>query len=1075
MSENNLNLKTKAKTIQSNSNSNLSFYKIKRKKQTECNCICCKKCNLYWKPLKKENLNQIIFPQKTIKFKKDFHCFKDCNFCIKYIARKEEQWKEYMATSGFEFDPITKQPKVNDMIIDIDKDNKDTIIKKIKEINKKEFQPVKTLEDGNCMTRSILRSIGENEENHLELRQILIDYVQNTKYENEREIFNGENYSSKMEYVKNARKDGFYLSEFVLETMAKTTNLIIGIYKNDIRYKNEPWNVIIPKVEKIKGIVLLYLTKEDSDDTENYQSIKLFNKHNLGNVTMEIFRDKNLNAENVNVNMKDKFSLNTLIVNTRSINDYLKRVLLMDILRSKEIDIAFLQETFLLKKDSLYFEGYKIYRDDNEVQRRKGVAILVSTKLDIECQRIASDPNGRFVKVRIKNRNDNNNITISNIYLEPNGELDDINKTIFDSDIIAGDMNNANSELNKTDVFHLKNIEVTEVVKLDNNTLFDHPILLGKIKYETNILNEETSIKILDIKKTEQNYKILNDITNGKDNSNQLIEPHKIIKVNGYEELVDIKKFGEEYVKMKKEIKEKNKDEMKIKYKNINSIVTQNKMNIENWYYINKTLIQKRNSKIWKTTASKYEIIDDYKKMFGHQENRVFNINKIIYNIDTIIKLMENRISILPKGFLYTPKSNAKDYNGFTQKFLINAIKDNEPSITFKKLRYLLNKITQNGGIEHFIHKNIKTILIKKKENADSQKDLRPISILPAWLITLEKITKPIINKIINDKITKSQFGFKEKSDCNLAKTMIYFKSQKYKYKKALLIDVSKAYDSVDRIKLKEIIKNKFNNEEALLLISFIELYEQLTMIIIDCEINATKGLPQGSALSPLYFNLYINDALNKLNEIKDMSAQAYADDLILQSKEINILQKGYEKTIELYNELGLNINSDKCELISDIKDDIIKDINQDIIITAKNEAKYLGQFINSEGIPTSDINKIQFGRLMKIISKVGELTRIAKIRIFITYLKSKINHLIPLIAITGGIDELWKTIRKIIFNTLLEHSTLPRESASAFGLGYYDIIVRPVLRLKERNFEYTNNVEEDEMMEQALNKIYKT
>ena len=50
---------------------------------------------------------------------------------------------------------------------------------------------------------------------------------------------------------------------------------------------------------------------------------------------MEIFRNKNLNEENVNVNMKDKFSLNTLIVNTSSINDYLKRVLLMDILRSK--------------------------------------------------------------------------------------------------------------------------------------------------------------------------------------------------------------------------------------------------------------------------------------------------------------------------------------------------------------------------------------------------------------------------------------------------------------------------------------------------------------------------------------------------------------------------------------------------------------------------------------------------------------------------------------------------------------------------------------------------------------------
>ena len=105
---------------------------------------------------------------------------------------------------------------------------------------------------------------------------------------------------------------------------------------------------------------------------------------------------------------------------------------------------------------------------------------------------------------------------------------------------------------------------------------------------------------------------------------------------------------------------------------------------------------------------------------------------------------------------------------------------------------------------------------------------------------------------------------------------MIYYKSQKYNYKKALLIDIKKAYDSVNRNKLKEIIKNKFENEEALFLITFIEIYESLTMIINGSEINTLKGLSQGSALSPMYFNLYINDALISLNKIKDLSAQAY-------------------------------------------------------------------------------------------------------------------------------------------------------------------------------------------------------
>ena len=45
-----------------------------------------------------------------------------------------------------------------------------------------------------------------------------------------------------------------------------------------------------------------------------------------------------------------------------------------------------------------------------------------------------------------------------------------------------------------------------------------------------------------------------------------------------------------------------------------------------------------------------------------------------------------------------------------------------------------------------------------------------------------------------------------------------------------------------------------------------------------------------------------------------------------------------------------------------------------------KDEAKYLVQIINSEGVPKSDINKIQLGKLMNIISKLGEPTKIAKI-----------------------------------------------------------------------------------------------
>ena len=56
----------------------------------------------------------------------------------------------------------------------------------------------------------------------------------------------------------------------------------------------------------------------------------------------------------------------------------------------------------------------------------------------------------------------------------------------------------------------------------------------------------KSSIIILDKKKTENNYKILLDMMKGIENTNKLIELHKIIKQKGYEEMIDISKYGEE-------------------------------------------------------------------------------------------------------------------------------------------------------------------------------------------------------------------------------------------------------------------------------------------------------------------------------------------------------------------------------------------------------------------------------------------------------------------------------------------------------------------------------------------------
>ena len=117
---------------------------------------------------------------------------------------------------------------------------------------------------------------------------------------------------------------------------------------------------------------------------------------------------------------------------------------------------------------------------------------------------------------------------------------------------------------------------------------------------------------------------------------------------------------------------------------------------------------------------------------------------------------------------------------------------------------------------------------------------------------------------------------------------MIFFNAKKYKYDKSLIIDIKKAYDSVNLEKLIEIVNKLFKNKaDNFIINSFIKIYQKLTSTINNTEINPDRGLPQGSALSPLFFSFYINNILNKLNEKYEIHLQAYADDIIIKEKDL--------------------------------------------------------------------------------------------------------------------------------------------------------------------------------------------
>lgn len=124
-------------------------------------------------------------------------------------------------------------------------------------------------------------------------------------------------------------------------------------------------------------------------------------------------------------------------------------------------------------------------------------------------------------------------------------------------------------------------------------------------------------------------------------------------------------------------------------------------------------------------------------------------------------------------------------------------------------------------------------------------------------------------------------------------------------------------------------------------------------------------------------------------------------------------------------------------------------------------KAKYLGQYINNKGEAVTIINYNALGPMIDKL-KNNNLSQTSKIMLFKTYCKSKINHLLPLIIISKNIREAWESIRKVIFNVILERNTLPIELRNSLGLGFYNIMVKPILSIMENVYysKFENNEE---------------
>ena len=138
----------------------------------------------------------------------------------------------------------------------------------------------------------------------------------------------------------------------------------------------------------------------------------------------------------------------------------------------------------------------------------------------------------------------------------------------------------------------------------------------------------------------------------------------------------------------------------------------------------------------------------------------------------------------------------------------------------------------------------------------------------------------------------------------------------------ALLMDLSKAFDCIDHeLLIAKLHAYGFGRGALLMIHSYLSQRRQRVKIngSFSTWKVVQKGVPQGSVLGPLLFNVYINDLFLLMNRAEICN---YADDttLYICDSEINNVIDGLEQDAThlstWYPENYMKLNADKCHFM---------------------------------------------------------------------------------------------------------------------------------------------------------------